>query len=340
MAQKSTVVRLSLRWLLLAIASMVLLGILGGTIALRLNSRPTPLLPERDQLITTVQEVTLSPSQNAQATVAEHERSVVLLAHGSRSNPSILGAAAVVTNDGVLAGVHAPTRDEVFGIDNTGTYLALQAIGRDTLYGISFYRLRDGVLAPLEISTTDPDVGASMLAVSRTPGTAQPVAHTYALEQYTPPNETDPAAWHRIARLIPDVSLLVGSPLLSDNGQTLGVIVNDSRAIPASYVRRSLERLAAGKREDDPFARLGFTIRPAFRVDQDATAVTFSFVVQTVDSAGPSRSLRVGDSIRAINNQELTWQANIIDLLSVTPPITVTVERAGSTQDVTVGPSS
>lgn len=331
-----TVVRLSLRWILLVAVVMLLLGIAGGIIGVTISSPKTPLIPPRDQLVTNVQEVTISPNQAAQSSVANHERSLLLLAQGSRNNPVVFAAASVITNDGIIATLNPPVRDEVFAIDSSGAYVDLESVGQDVLYGITFYRARDGVFAPFSLATTDPAPGALLLQLSRSSETFAAQARQHTLEQYTLPTDEDVLGWLRTGLLTNAVPTLAGSPLLNDDGTVAALLIDSAgnRTIPVSYLRRSLERLSAGQREHNPFTTLGFTLRPTFAASTNQTGVEFQLVVNEVEADKTASALRIGDVVTAINEQELTWNANIADLVAAPLPITLSIERAGRPQTI------
>lgn len=338
---KPTVVRLSLRWVLAAIVIVLALGVLGGMVGVSIYGPQTPLQLPGSQLVTNVQEVTVSPNRVVSDVVDNSQRSVLQLAHGNRSNPTLLGSATVVTNDGVLVARHLSLQDDVFAIDATGKYLDLESIGRDDVYGVVFYRVRDGVLAPLELAAADPDIGASLLLLERSPQTNMPVVRTHQLEQYTLPQEDDPPAWQRVGTLTPSVLPKMGSPLLTEEGKVAALIADreELRTIPISYVRRSLERLAAGKREFNPFETYGFTTGPGFVSPNEQNAFVFALTITSVQR-NIAPDLRVGDVLVAINDQRFSQDADIVALLSETPPLTLTVTRGGREQTITIPSAS
>lgn len=334
---ESTVVRFSLRWVLAAILVVFALGILGGMIGVNLYGPRTPLQLPGNQLVTNVQEVTVSPNKVISELVSSSERSVLQLAHGSRSAPTFLGTATVITNDGILLARHQPVQDDVFAIDTVGSYIGLDSVGRDDTYGIVFYRVRDGVLAPLELDTSNPDTGTSLLLLERSRKTNNPIVHTHQLEQYTVPPENSPPAWQQVGVLAPNLEAQVGSPLLTDDGKIAGLIVeaNEPQVLPALYLRRSLERLAGGRREFNPFETYGFTVRPAFAAPGEQSAFTLIFTITSVDRS-ITPTLRAGDTLVAINDQNLTKDTDVAALLSETAPLTLTISRSDRQQAITI----
>lgn len=337
--QGQSVVRLSLRWILFGGLCMVALGVGGGFIGSAMFKPSIPLVSQPDQLVTTVQQVTVSPNTHAQSVVGQKERSVLLLASGNRSNPTIIGTGSVVTNDGVLIGFHAQTRDEVFAIDTNGVYILLESIGRDALYGITLYRARDVVLAPFDLDSADPGVGTTLLAMARSTETTKPIAKFAALEQYILPPADSPQGWGYVGMIEEDLGIPAGSPLLADDGRLAALYVGDGTqaALPVSYVRRSLERLAGGKREYNPFDEYGFTAAPSFAAAPSELGIELSFVVTSV-AANSTTPVRAGDRIARINDQELAWGADIANLLSAPAPVGITVIRSGQEQTFSLSP--
>ncbi|MDP3789054.1 MAG: hypothetical protein Q8R48_01475, partial [Candidatus Omnitrophota bacterium] len=66
---------------------ILVVGALGGIGGTMLLSRPLPPLnPDREQLITTVEEVTISPNMAASTLVERYERSVMLIVDGVGSS--------------------------------------------------------------------------------------------------------------------------------------------------------------------------------------------------------------------------------------------------------------
>lgn len=330
-----TIVRLSLRWVFVGTALVLIMAVLGGILGANLQPPPSILTTQSDRLVSTVQKVTLSPNVASQAIVEQHERSILLLAHGSRTNPVALAVAPVVTNDGIVATMHQAVHDEVFGIDSSGTYITLDALGTDPVYGVMFYRVHDSVFSPVELATADGAVGNTFLALARSATIAQPEAHIVSLEQYELPKDNDPPGWFRVARLATPENVLTGTPMLSDDGAMVGIVVgsDSKRMLPVSYLRQSLGRLAAGKREVNPFDTWGFTVQPSFAVLPTQTGIVFTVTVKTVDTK-KAPQLRPNDHVLAVNDQPLTWQTDLIGLLSAAPPINLTLERAGQMQQV------
>ena len=79
--QREKILRISFGWLILGVMVIIFLGMLGGVIASQLwIVRQPPLIPEQHQLVSTVQEVTISPNQAAASIVDKTHRSVVALA--------------------------------------------------------------------------------------------------------------------------------------------------------------------------------------------------------------------------------------------------------------------
>ncbi|MBI1833925.1 MAG: hypothetical protein HYR90_03800 [Candidatus Andersenbacteria bacterium] len=340
--QSNTVIRLSLRWVLVALLAMLAVGILGGMIGSQLNNPRTPLTRQQDQLVTTVQEVTISPSKTSQTIVRDHERSVLLLAQGSFANPTILGTATVITNDGLITAFHPPVRGEVFALDSGGNRVTLEAIGADTLFGLTYYRIRDGVIAPLNISESDPAVGAELLSLSRSPESLQPEAEHHELSEKTLAETGDPVGWQQVGLISISEQNLAGTILVDDTGAISGIYTGPQsseagRILLPSDIRASLNRIASGKREENPFATRGFSVRSSFTSSDESQPIVFTLTVDRLQPGTPaSELLEVGDILTAIQNQPVSFTNNAASMLSIEGELSLTVRREGREVVVTL----
>lgn len=339
---KQTVVRLSLRWIIVGVLLMLALGFIGGLIGVSFGTPTTPLTPQRDPLVTNVQQVTVSPDSNTQSQVQSAQRSVLLLASGTHEKPNVFATASAVTNDGVLVSVHPPVKEDIFAIDSNGLFVDLDVLGQDAVYGITLYKVRNSVLPALDLASSDPSVGVDVLAISRSPQTTSAIARSFWLQEYDVPPENAPSGWEKLGILHEKSSFLPGTPLLLDDGTVAGFVLNKDGAqvVPVTYVRRSLDRLAAGQREVDPFKNLGFSVTPSFSVASSGNKIEFAFVVDEVTANSPAAQLRKGDKITMVNGQELTWDANLADLLSTSGPVALTARRGERELSVTLTPQN
>src|SRR5687767_7683366 len=126
------VVRLSIRWIALALAATVVLGMTGGLLADQLF-RPSlpPLTPEGDQLFTTVQEVTISPNTATAEMIERVNRSVLLIARGTDASTAPTATGVVVTNDGVIVTASDLAAGTHNAFDQEGRIIPVETMGRD-----------------------------------------------------------------------------------------------------------------------------------------------------------------------------------------------------------------
>lgn len=333
-----TVVRLSVGWLIIAMVIIVLCGFAGGFLAQQFFRAPLPpLTSETDRLIATVQEVTISPNTAAADNVSRANRSVFLLGRSAGTAPVATGF--VVTNDGVVVSTADITSPSPVAFDQEGRALALARIGRDELYGLTYYRLPNNVVVPLDVRQSDPPVGYELLALSRNDTTYLPRTLPFRVGEYALPTNVAPA----IVRVLRGDAITsesaVGSALIDDEGKVAGILQSDSGiAYPVSHLQASLTRFTSNQREADTFATIGITLAYTFQVTPPEQTVAFHPQVLTVTPATPAdiAGLERGDIITAINNEPITWERPIAAQLSAPLPLTITINRKGELQTVTL----
>lgn len=342
MDQQSSVIRLSLRWLVIGFLLMFAIGILGGIFGTSLTSPRTPLTRQQDQLITTVQEVTLSPSIVTQDLVRKNERSVLSLAQGTIESYSIIGNGLVVTNDGLVVGFHAPTRSTVFALDSSGNTIGLDVVGNDTLYGLTYYRIQSGVIAPLSFAQENPGVGATVTSLSRDPDTLLPRAEQSFTTTTTLAESVDPAGWQQLGLVTGARAVISGAAMLDDSGNLRGMYLGTAdadtgRMLFISDIRSSLNRVTSGKREVDPFERLGFSTESAITFSKLDNQVRFRITVIGVNPASAATGiLKVGDEITAVGDTSVTIATPLATLIPLEGPTTLDIKRGGTEQTVTL----
>jgi hypothetical protein len=170
------VVRVSFSWLLLGGLIIVVLGALGGLLSAQLlPSRPPLADPAGGQLLSSVQEVTISPSTAAAELVEGGQRSVVLIT--SAASPAAGGesaAGAAVTNDGLVVTADSLPEGNLAVFDYLGTRMSAEYVGRDALFGLTYLRITDGVLLPFDLRGETAPVGYELLALGRSSTTLAP----------------------------------------------------------------------------------------------------------------------------------------------------------------------
>jgi len=337
-AHDQTVIRLSLRWVLLAVVIVLIVGTLGGLVGSRFSGSPRqPLTSNRDQIVTTVQEVSISPSKVTQELVAEHERSVFLLARGTTASASVFAVASVITNDGLLASIHPEGKGDVFGIDTTGALIPLETVGRDVVYDIYYYRLRDGVVAPLDLAQANPTVGARSLAIWRSQETNTPIAQERMITEIILPRSNHAVGVQQVGRLNSEL-VLSGTPLLDDTGALVGLADAAAQTtIMIEDIRRSMERITTGNRETNPYDKFGFTPEFLFSPASDSVPATFRVEIASVASRTPAAGqLLAGDTLLAVSDTETTWGDSLVELLSQSQSVEVTISRGEQEQTVSL----
>lgn len=346
--QRDHVVRISFGWLILGVVGAVLLGVLGGVASRYFGPvRSTPLIPEQGQLVSTVQEVTLSPNTAVAELVGTAQRSVVALATGEGPSQTVIATGALLTNDGVIATSSAlPRTSTLVALDFRGVSLPLDYLGSDNVYGIGWWRVRDGVFTPFELVDDDPSVGTELIGLARSAITLQPRVDRYSLSSYRLPHDGDPVGWQRVAvgsLAFPD-DVLRGAPLLDDNGHLAAVVMQPSTgtALPASQLMASLTRLTQNNRELNPFENLGLDIRYTFTVVPPSPERRFVAEVLSVVPGTPAAAARLqrGDFITAVDETAVSWQELFVAQLAHSLPLTLTVVRGDTTSFVELQPLS
>ena len=336
------VIRLSFGWLVLAALVLVGLGVLGGVIGQQFTAQPLPpLQTDADQLFTTVHEVTISPNSARVELVQRAERSVMLVAD-TRTEAAV-GTGTVVTNDGLLVTVGQPPRGGAIAFDASGHQLALELLGHDELYGLTFYRVSENVVVPLDLRRTAPAVAEELLAVSRNATSFTPRIDPFMVSEQRLTNAHEPG----VQRVMISSQTLdlpqAGAPLVDDEGKLAGLVVraNGREALPIEVVRASIERVSTGQRESDPFGDIGLVTEYAFRSSAEQP-VRFVAEVERVANASPAAraGLTVGDELLAINDEPLSLDQPLAEQLSQKVPLTLTILRNETEQQLTLTPTN
>lgn len=332
--KKEQTIRLSITALGVVIGGVILLGMAGGMVAQFFLPAAAPLTGKTEPVLTTVQEVTISPSKAAVKVVEQTQRSVLLLGDD--------GTGFVLTSDGLVVSPIELKAATPAATDERGLQLPLETVGRDSVYGLSYYRLKNAVLPPLDIRRDDPGMAAQLLVVGRSVSTWQPRVATYTLQEYVLPPDGGPQGWHRLLRGAPlDSDVLPGSPLLDEEGKVSGVVVDATQgfALPVTQLTDSLNRVVANKREQDPFEELGITARPVFGVFAPERPVALGLQLTSVRPQSPAATagLKAGDSVIGLNQTAFTWNNNPAAVLrGASRPLTVMLMRNQAEQTITV----
>jgi S1-C subfamily serine protease len=327
-----------------AVLTVVGFGFFGGFLATNVwPARPPLVAPDTDPLRSTVQEVTISPNIEAMQLLEQSHRSVVLIG-GSPETAGEFATGVVVTNDGLIVTADTLPDGDPIVFDYQGRALEAQYVGQDELFGLVFLRMPESVLVPMDLRTTDVSVAEELLAISRSDVTFMPKVLFFRVLELTIPPELMPRGVRQVLRGMPTVdSGFAGSPLIDDDGRLAGLVVNPGAglALPAHHIRESIDRVASGKREFDPFAEIGITVRYIFTHPEEADSSSrFAVEVTGVAPQSPAAaaSLTRGDLIVAIGEMQVGWNESVLAALSGARPLTLTVQRAGTERTVHVSP--
>jgi len=336
------VIRVPLAWFAAGAVLILLLGMAGGILANQIWPPVAPPGNDQERIVPTVQQVTISPDTAAASSLALANRAVVHLAvrQGESWEPKATGT--VLTNDGVII-TPAVLKGEVAAIDYQGVAIPLDTVGVDSVYGLQYFRLRDGVLAPLDLRSDPLPVGWELLLAGRSLESPEPYAASFRVQEYALPPELGgfgPGV-RRLVRGQPvPHSTLRGAPLLDSDGRLAAILLNPDAglALTSEHIRESLQRLAAHTREQNLFADIGFT--PVYRMTPAASSVAPRFVmaVETVAPHSPASGagLQAGDLVIAIGGQDLAWDTDIPGLLAGQRPLVLTVQRDGTARSLNI----
>ncbi len=340
--ENQSTVRLSFRWILLFLILVIVIGFIGGAFSSAFFSASNqPLLPEQDRLVTTVQEVTVSPGTQASSVVDKHQSSIFLLTRGEGTSIQIIGTAFAVTNDGLL--MTAPTViNATHAYDSTGQRIALDSVGPDSVYGFMYYRIRDAVVTPLDLAGSDATVGAHGMVISHNTQTIHPYALPLQLSRFVLPQPTTPPGIQQLVQFPASLEAqFVGAPVLDESGKLLAMVSDreTGTSFSISHIQASLSRLTNNQREYNPFADWGITLQYDFRFNpKNNNALAFTVSVKSVqpDSPAARSGIKVGDIIQAINNDTVSWEESLTETLSTREPLEVTIVRGDLTQTITM----
>lgn len=324
MSAHEQTIRLSVGTLLLVVGALVILGMVGGMLTRFFLPNNTPLNTATEPVLTTVQQITISPSSAAVKLVEQNQRSVLLI--GGEA------VGFVLTNDGLVVSPAELKSTTPMATDERGQSLPLEVVGRDTLYGLSYYRLRNAVLPPLDVRRGDPGVAAQLVIMGRSSVTFQPRVATYTLQEYIVPPDGAARGWYRLQQGNVTGGVLAGSPLLDEEGKVTGVLLDATHglALPVSQITESLNRVVANQRERDPWEELGMSVRPVMGVLAPERPAALGLVVNGVRPQTPSgeAGLKAGDIILGINQAVFTWGNNpLAAVAAAARPFTLVVLR-------------
>lgn len=321
---------------------LVLLGIsfVGGFVAVWWwQPNPLPLPNTADRLVTTIQEVTISPSTATSESVKQHDRSVVLLARAEHLD-QVLGTGLVVTSDGLIATTISNPPENLMMIDDAGRASPVTFVGSDIVFGLTYYRAGSGVFVPFDVRDSEAPIGSTLLVLSRNPETLTPRAQLFIAQEYRLPERTDPVGWQRMigGQEITDATT-VGSPLLDDEGRVAGIVLpeRNGRVLPGTLLRFSLERVANKQLEQNPYDTFGLNVDYVFAARTD-TAKFFEVVVESVrpNSSAATLGIRPGDVVATVAGKSPIWDTPLYASFQAADSVEIQIRRGETTRTVTL----
>ncbi len=338
------VVRVSLAWLLIGFLAVVVLGMAGGMAAVRLWLPPASPLTAggKEQLISNIQEITISPSTAAAEVVKSSHPSVVLIsAESAGSQASALAAGFVITNDGLVVTAGRLPGVSLAAYDYRGQPVPLELIGEDKLFGLTYFRTGDSVFVPLDLRSGSVPVAHELIALTRSSDALLPRAEFFRVQELSLPAPNAADAVQQVFNGAPlTKNVLAGTPLLDEEGRVAGIVTDAAAglALPVTHLKASLDRITSGQRELDPFASLGFELGYTFANQARSVEESFAVQVLAVEAGSPAAKagLKKGDLLMRINGKPFDWETPAVKRLAGEFPLTVTLNRDGAEAQVTL----
>lgn len=344
---QSTTLKVSLRTIVLAVGLVIVLGGIGGIIASQLFTPALPPLTQdgEKQFVTTVQEVTVSPNTQSAALVERLQRSVVQLVQIQGGELQPYGTGAVVTNDGLVISTVEQPAVQLHALDSSGRVLPINTVGTDEVYGLTYYKLSEGAVPPFELASQNAPVSSQLLALSLSQTSVSTRAQFWQLIEYITPETARPEGIMRLGifdRPLP--SSYESAILIDESGKLTGLVLDpgNSRALAVDAVRSSITRIAANKREVNPYEAWGVSLQYSFRFDSEKQERVFTATISDIDPGSPAAiaGLRRGDRIMTIASNDVTWNTDVTSLLETTNALPLTVQRGVATEEVILNPSA
>lgn len=341
--QADKVLRVSFGWLLITMFFVVVMGMLGGWLAGKIWMPLAPLtIEDGGQVVTTTQEVIISPNLSVAKVLERVERSVVMIGKKSERATFLLSATGVViTNDGLIVTAGDVPRSQLVAYDTGGKEMDVDYVGADELFGLTYLRIKEGVLSPIDMRAEQVPVGHELMAVSRNVTTLMPRTEFFRVNEYILPPELMPSGRQQILRgTIFNDFVLVGSPLIDEEGRLGGMIVNPEAGLglPINQLKESIQRLTEGAREFDPFRELGFDIHYSFTEIEGTAERQFVGTILAVKAGLPAAEagLKQGDIIVGAAGQSLNWNDSFVEIASKEMPLLLEIIRGGKRLEVTI----
>ncbi|MBI3251503.1 MAG: hypothetical protein HYZ62_01170 [Candidatus Andersenbacteria bacterium] len=326
-------IKLTMRWLFLMAAGMLGLGLIGGILGAQLVAPAGTLQPDgSDPIISTIQQVTVSPNKQWAQVALSAARSVVMLRQVSGGTISYPGMGVIVTSDGLIATTASIRADQMFAIDEAGKATVLALVGSDPVYGITYLRLPANVAVPIGFSDIDNLSGATLLGVKRSLDTLALAATLFQAQTYTLANQDNRPGVQRLIHGTESESFAAGEPLLDEEGNLAGVVVTPDKglAMTAADIKQSLNRVIANRREVNPFTAVGLDVTYTF-VDTPESGRVFVARARSLETGSPAvrAGFKNGDDITHVGTAALAFTTPFVQLLGQDLPLQFTVLRQG-----------
>ena len=333
------VVRISLVWVFVGVLAMLLLGVAGGILANQLWPAPKmPLINEREQIVTTVQEVTISPNKAVADVVTTVNRSIVGITTKNSVDRSLLAGGVVVTNDGLVVTSATLPKSELVAIDWQGIEVPLSLVGQDELFGLTYFRIEEGLLSPLDVRVEAVPVGNELLIVSRAKATGLVRVDGFRVKEWVLPTELGPGGIQQLLKGAPiDKIVLTGSALIDDEMRLAGIVLNGQAGliVGGDHLLKSIQRIATDKRELDPLSELGIRAHYALEIDKKNGRIFVAEIVSVDEGSwADDIGLKARDRVKTIDDKKLDWQNSFIDQITSDSVKQIIVRRGSN--DVTL----
>jgi hypothetical protein len=333
------IIRISLVWIFIGIVMMLLLGIIGGVLANQLwPTQRMPLVNEQEKIITTVQKVTISPNKAASEVVATANRSIIGITSKASVNKTLIATGIVVTNDGLVVTSSKLPSSELLAIDWQGLEVPLKLVGRDDFFGLTYLRIEEGILTPLDVRGEKIPIGNKLLVLNRVKETGLTRVDDYLVKEWVLPPELGPSGIQRLLKGTPiDNTVLTSGALIDEDIRLAGIVLNEEAGLilGGDHLLMSIQRVATNKREADPFGELGIKIHYALETSKNGERI-FAAEIISIDpkSWATEKGLKVKDKIIAINDNNLNWEQSFADQITNDSLEQITVRRDAA--DVTI----
>lgn len=338
---RDQIIRLPLSAVLAGCLIIILLGLVGGIIGAQLGQPQlaplTVAAPETQPL--PAPEVKNTNSSLA-STLANAQRSILLL---KRNGRDFFGTGLVLTNDGLIVTAAAVgEKDQVAGYDSEGREMALDWVGADALFDLSYFRASRNILVPLDLGASEAPVGSALLALSRNTVSFETIAAGFTVNEYALPESMEALGTQRVMRGILAGRPAVSAVLIDSDGKASGILLDGERGrvLPASQIKASFDRVRADKADQNIFADLGLETKFNYANLAGQKSIRFVATVAAVrpESIAAAAGLKRGDIITQIGDSSLTPTLNLAELLATKLPLNISIERDGSPQTITLAP--